>query len=151
MLIEIIFRGLFATVDYSFLGPFILNSKEVRFNSPEMPNLKDFGEVKSILDENEYADLIINTDLFYFGIKEVSKVFINFCKNGDQIEFLIFFDVTELNTGSLKLNIDYLKSWVEDFQIKHRFSYFICQMDNAQCDEYYFDQNGLGKLYYELP
>ena len=48
------------------------------------------------------------------------------------------------------MNIDYLKNWMQGFQHKYSFRYFICQMDNAGKDEYYFDSNRIGKIYDEI-
>lgn len=46
-----------------------------------------------------------------------------------------------------KMNIECLKKWAEKTQTKYNFQSFICQIDNAQRGEYYFDNNGIGKLY----
>lgn len=49
-----------------------------------------------------------------------------------------------------KMNIDYLKNWTKEFQRRYSFEYFICQIDNAAKDEYYFDSNGIAKLYKDI-
>ncbi len=63
---------------------------------------------------------------------------------------MFFFDLEDLNEATQKMNIDYLKEWAEEIQKEYNFNYFICQIDNANKEEYYFDSNGIGKLYDEI-
>ncbi|SMP29221.1 hypothetical protein SAMN06264346_11188 [Chryseobacterium profundimaris] len=48
------------------------------------------------------------------------------------------------------MNLDYVKIWTKEFQKNYNFEYYICQMDNANEEEYYFDSNGTGQLYDKL-
>ena len=150
ILIEVIFRGLFSAVDLSFLKELIAEAREIRFVYPEMSSVKAFEEVIEILNSNTYIDLVITTDNLNIDEKVVPKVFINLgCDNG-KIEMLLFFDLKDLSGIVIKGKFDYLEDCMIKFMKEYKFNYYICQMDNAGEDEYYFDSNGIGKLYYEI-
>lgn len=150
MLIEVIFKGVFSTLNFSFLGDLFIKAKEVRFNDPEIDLVKDFEKMTAIINSNDYFDLVINTDFFSVSRITVPKVFINLSRNKEEVEILFFFDLEDLRETDLKKSLDYLKKWVQEFQNKFGFEYFICQIDNANDDEYYFDIKGFGKLYNNL-
>ncbi|KMQ59943.1 hypothetical protein ACM46_16930 [Chryseobacterium angstadtii] len=147
MFIEIIFKGLFSVSNFNLLKKLLLNAKEVRFNDPEINSVNGFDEVIKIINSNTYFDLVINTDHLEIKEKIVPRVFINLGRNNDEIEMLFFFDLKDLNESNFKISIDYLRDWAEEFQKKYSFKYFICQPDNADQYEYYFDINGQGSLY----
>lgn len=147
MLIEVICKGLFSALNFNFLEKILLHAKEIHFNDPELNSIKDFDEVISIINSNPYFDLVINTDFLDIKGKIVPRVFINLGRDNDEVEILFFFDVKDLEESNFKMSIDYLKDWIEEFQRKYNFNYFICQPDNADQYEYYFDTNGQGKLY----
>ncbi|WP_265130975.1 hypothetical protein [Chryseobacterium oranimense] len=146
MLIEVIFKGLFSVIDFSFLEKILLNAKEVRLNDPEINFIKKFEETINVIHSNSYLDLVINTDFLDIKGKIIPRVFINLGRNNEEVEILFFFDLNDIKESNFKMNIDYLKSWTEEFQKKYNFEYFICQPDNADQHEYYFDANGQGKL-----
>jgi hypothetical protein len=150
MLIEVIFRGQFSTLDFSFLKKLIDGAKEIYFVSPEIPSIEAFDEVLDVLNSNAYVDLVVNTDCLKIYGKIVSRVFINLGRNDEDIEVLFYFDLKDLNEDTPKSSIDYLKKWVMNIQNEYNFQYFICQMDNASINEYYFDSNGIGELYNEI-
>lgn len=52
-------------------------------------------------------------------------------------------------TNSLPLG-GRIVNWTKELQRRYSFEYFICQIDNAAKDEYYFDSNGIGKLYKDI-
>ncbi|MDQ0781254.1 hypothetical protein [Chryseobacterium sp. W4I1] len=147
MLIEVIFRGLFSALNFNFVEKILLDAKEVRFNEPEINSKKDFEEMINIINSNSYFDLVINTNLLDIKGKFIPRVFINLGRNNDEVELLFFFDLRDLGETNFKTSINYLKDWVEGFQKEYNFNYFICQPDNADQYEYYFDINGYGKLY----
>ncbi len=151
MLIELIFKGLYSSLNFSFLEKFLFEAKEIRFNFPENQDSSiSFDESLSIIHSNEYVDLTINTDHIEMSEKIVPRVFINFGRNNNEIELFFFFDVNDLNEQTLKKGIDFVRNWSKTIRTKYDFQYFICQMDNADSDEYYFDSNGIGKLYDDL-
>jgi len=147
MLIEVIFKGLFSALNFNFLEKILLNAKEVRFNDPEINFIKDFKETINVINSNSYLDLVINTDFLDIKGKIIPRVFINLGRNNEDVEILFFFDLKDIKESNFKMNIDYLKSWTEEFQKEYNFEYFICQPDNADQHEYYFDTDGQGKLY----
>ncbi|SFN28184.1 hypothetical protein SAMN05421594_2032 [Chryseobacterium oleae] len=147
MLIEIICKGLFSVLNFNFLEKLLLNSKEARFIDPEINSIKDFDEMINIINSNSYCDFVISTDFLDIKGKIIPRVFINLGRNNDEVEILFFFDLKDLKESNFKMSIDYLKDWVEEFQKKYNFNYFICQPDNADLNEYYFDIHGKGKLY----
>lgn len=150
MLVDIIFRGTFSKLNFSFLESLLVNSKEVRFNDPAIDLVKDFEKIIAIIKSHDYFDLVINTDFFTVDEKTVPKVFINLSRNKQDVEILFFFDLDDLKEITLKESLNYLKEWMQKFQNKFGFEYFICQIDNANEDEYYFDIKGFGKLYNNL-
>lgn len=147
MLIEIIGKGVFTTLNFNFLRKMLLHAKEARFNDPEINSIKDFDEMINIINSNSYCDFVISTDFLDIRGKIIPRVFINLVRNNDEVEILFFFDLKDLKESNFKMSLDYLKDWIEEFQIKYNFNYLICQPDNADQHEYYFDTNGPGKLY----
>jgi hypothetical protein len=149
-LIEIIFKGIFLSTHPGFLSKLLIGSKELRFNSPEVSSNYNSYEVINIFQTNDYVDLVIITDKLEVNAKSIKNVFINICRNDTELKVLLYFDLNDVAIGTDKDNIDYLKSWTNEFMNKYNFEYFICQMDNANEDEYYFDTIGLGPLYSEI-
>lgn len=150
MLIEIIFRGIFSVLDFSFLRELLAKAREVYFNFPEINSAVAYNDIIEIINSDTYIDLVINTDYLLINEKNIPKVFINLGRDNEDIELLFFFDLKDLGEATQKMNIDYLKSWAEEFQKRNNFGYFICQIDNANKDEYYFDIYGIGKLYKDI-
>jgi len=150
MLIELIFRGLVSVLDFNFLKDFLTDAKDVRFNFPEGDFSGDFDKTLITISSNSYVDLAISTDYLDIRGETISRVFINLSRDNDNIEVLFFFNLIDLKGATPKLKADYLKSWSEEFQKTYSFEYFICQIDNADQYEYYFDSNGIGKLYNSL-
>ncbi|HEY8956687.1 hypothetical protein [Chitinophaga sp.] len=62
MLIEVIFKGLFSTLDFSFLKKILPGAREVRFNFPEISFRRGYDEILNIVNSDTYIDLVINTD-----------------------------------------------------------------------------------------
>lgn len=149
-LIEVIYKGVRSSINFSFLRDIFTQSKKIYFNSPGVPLIKNFDEVIEVINSNAYVDLVINTDRLNIYEKDVSNVFINLERNNDEIVLLLFFDLKDLKENSVKEGIDCLIKWAMEFKSEYQFNYFICQTDNAGKDEYYFDSNGVGKLYHEI-
>lgn len=150
LLIELIFKGTFANVNLIFLKKLVAEAKEIYFNSPEISSIKTFEKVIETLISNTYVDLVITTDNLHINKETVSNVFINLERNDEKIEVLFYFDLNDLNKSISTESIDYLMNWMLEMQHEHNFQYFICQMDNADKNEYYFDSNGIGELYKEI-
>ncbi|MDP9957133.1 hypothetical protein J2X97_002799 [Epilithonimonas hungarica] len=150
MLIEVIYRGLFSIVDFSFVKKILVDAREVYFTSPDVNSPIIFNSVVSIINSNDYVDLVINTDCLKIKNKIVPKVFINIGRNNEEIEVLLFFDSKDLKESNEKMNIDYIRNWTIEFHRQYNFEYYICQIDNADEGEYYFDSNGTGYLYNNL-
>ena len=130
-----------------FLKNLIEESERFYFVAPEDSSVMSFNEVIETINSNVYIDLVINTDALNVFDKKISNVFVNFGRAADETEILFFFDLRDLNTLSNKAGLDYLKTWAIDFKTKYSLDYFICQLDNGDKDEYYFDSFGTGKLY----
>lgn len=150
MLIELIYKGLLHKLNFTFLRNILMDAREVRFNFPELNFAMNIDEVIKTINSNSYVDLIINMDFLEIKEKIVPNVFINLSRNNDEIEVLFFLDLVDLKEATPKSNIDYLKNWAIEFTKKYNIEYFVCQIDNAEKDEYYFDSNGIGKLYKEM-
>lgn len=147
LLIEIIFRGVVSSTNFDFLKDLIIRAKKSYFNSPEIPSIKTFDEIIEILNANVYIDFVINTDEFRVCNKNIPNVFINLGRNNNDIELLFFFDLKDLGDLKIKDSVDCLKDWTMEFKNNYKFDYYICQADNANDGEFYFDSHGRGNLY----
>jgi hypothetical protein len=151
MLIDLIFRGKQSKVDLTFLVELLANRKEARFDSPENVQFEDCNDVKNIISSVDYVDFVITTDNCNIDKQVVKDVFINLGLLDGEFELLFFFDLNDLNRSvAEKLNADYLRVWSEKFKNNYSFESFVCQMDNGNEKEYYFDSNGLSPLYTKL-
>ncbi len=150
MLLEIIFKGLFSILNLGFLPKLLVNAKDVRFNHPEISNPENHAEISKIFKNNEYVDFVIISDEFCLDGKITPKVFINLTKDKDNFEMLIYFDLHDFNKKDEKNGIDDLINWADSFKRDYSFNYYVCQIDNANEKEYYFNSNGLGPLYQRL-
>jgi hypothetical protein len=149
-LIEITCKGIFSSINLDFLSKLLANSKEVCFNYPEILLSNNVDKITDIFQLNDYVDLVIITDKFEINGKTIKNVFVNIGRNSNELELLLYFDLNDVGVGTNKENVDYLSNWISEFKSKYNFEYFICQMDNASDDEYYFDSNGLGPLYIKI-
>jgi len=150
MLIELIFKGSFINLDFNLLRNLIKEADEIYFVCPEISSIRTFDEAYKVFQLNTYVDFVIKTNHLHIDQKNVERVFINIGRNNDDIDFLFFFDLKDINEGDKKRNLMLVRQWMAQIQKKYNFQYFICQMDNANNDEYYFDSNGVGRLYKEL-
>lgn len=150
MLVETIFKGNSRKINFLFLHDLLIGAHQVYFNFPV--SVKDVTppNILATVNGNTYVDLVINTNNLLVNGKFVRKVFINLGKQDDLIDILFFFNVDDLGLDDSKANLKLLKLWAEKFAIMFGFEYFICQFDNAEKNEYYFDANGYGPLYDNL-
>ncbi|PUV21078.1 MULTISPECIES: hypothetical protein [Sphingobacterium] len=146
-LIEIIFKGVFSTLNISFLSELLFGAKEIRFNLPELSSSYELETIIKIFNLNSYVDLVITTDKLNVNGRDVKNVFVNIGRNDDDFDLLFYFDIKDLDGNNYKLKVDHLKTWANNFCDRYNFNYFIGQMDNANDEEYYFDSNGIGPLY----
>lgn len=147
VLIEMIFKGVLPTLNLNFLKNLLLDAKEIRFNDPEVSGKDCFEDVLDVFHSNDYVDFVVTTDKLDINGEIVPKVFINLGLDGEKMELLFYFNLQDLNKNSLAESLDYLKNWADNFKSYYEFDQFICQMDNANEDEYYFDDQGRGPLY----
>lgn len=149
MLLEMIFKGRFAALDFSFLNEILKDARQIYFNFPasEKEEEGNYEAVVKIIESNTYIDLVINTDHLKLGEKIVSNVFVNVGRDEEEVELLYFLNLSDLNESTTKKGLDFLNQWMLGISKKYSFNYFICQFDNASEGEYYFDSYGFGKLY----
>ena len=147
MPIEIIFKGLFSVLNVGFLSELIVNARAMRFNYPEEFVATDLSQIVDIFNKAEYVDFVVTTNRFVINESAVPNVFINLTKDGNDAELLVYFDYEDVNRD---IGIDKLIGWANVFQKKINFEYHVCQMDNADENEYYFDSNSKGPLYAKL-
>ncbi len=150
MVIDLIFKGKTGKIDFRFLELLLSNAKNAYFNYPLNHAISPISEVYAAVADNDYVDFVIIKEFLVINRKDVPKVFINMGRNFDDIDILFFFDINDINEPSLKMNFDYLKIWAHTFQAQFHFDQFVCQMDNADDKEYYFDSKGYGQLYHDL-
>lgn len=147
MLIDAIFRGSILSVKFDFLIELIANSQEVRFNYPEDLSVSSFDELIKAIRLNDNVDLAFCSGNILIIDREVRNVFINFARTDYDIELLFFFDIKDIEFGTDIKNFGYLEGWMEQYKMAFGFDYYVCQMDNASKDEYYFDSHGPGPLF----
>jgi len=147
IVLDIIFKGKFSTTNFNFLKELLVKANEVRFNSPETLVVDTYETVVEVFHSNSYADLVITTDSLVINEVNVPHVFINLTRDGNEVELLFYFDLKDLGIDSYKNKFDTLKNWTLAFNATYGFDYFVCQMDNGNEEEYYFDSNGPGPLY----
>jgi hypothetical protein len=147
---EIIFRGIVAKTCLSFLLEFLDEYKEVWFNAPEVNVEIDFNVIIKTIKDNSYVDFVITTDKLKFDKHIVENGFINLRVDDNKLELLLFFDLKDLNCSSHKNSIDLLMTWANSFKEKYDFESIVCQLDNGNEKEYYFDGIGTGPLYDQL-
>ncbi|MCX2481991.1 hypothetical protein [Pedobacter sp. MR2016-24] len=128
---------------------FLFDFKKVQVHYPEDSVPESFEEIGVILNDNVYVDLTIATDFLNINEILVEKVFIGFTKNYENFELLFFFDIRDLKHLNIKEAFGELIYWTDFFTTKYSFNHYVCQMDNGNKNEYYFDINGLGPLYKE--
>jgi hypothetical protein len=149
-LTEIIFKGIDSKIDFSFLSALLANSKETRFNAPEIVSSGLFEDVANVFNSESYVDFIITTNSLNISGQVVRDVFINLGLDDGEVELLFYFNLEDVGYLSFKDNIDHLRKWAEHFNSGYNFERYICQMDNAGDEEYYFNENELGPLYRKL-
>ncbi|MGM9508120.1 hypothetical protein ACS5NO_10340 [Larkinella sp. GY13] len=149
-LTEIIFKGISSILNFSFLADLLIQAKDVRFHAPDVPSTKNFEKIINIFNSDNYIDLVITTDNLNINGKYIPKVFINLGRNNEEFEILFYFDLKDLRGVNLKENIDFLKDWCYTFKNQYNFTNYVCQIDNAGEEEYYFNNAGLGSLYKKI-
>jgi hypothetical protein len=147
MLVELIFKGDFNKADLNILEMLLGEATEVRFNFPFNKSAGPVGEINSIVGAETYIDLAISTDKLKLGEMIIPNVFINFGRNYDDVEVLLFFNIDDIKQSSTKGNFNFLRKWAEKMIDQYRLTYYICQLDNGTKDEYFFDSHGYGPLY----
>jgi hypothetical protein len=147
ILVELIFRGKFNLNKLSFVTELLKNTKEIRFNFPGIETHLNYKEIVDVFDLNDYVDFVITTDNLNISGQPVKNVFINIGLNEEVLEFFFFFDLKDLNKTSDKMSLDFLRMWCNEIIKKYSFESNICQIDNGNVLEYFFDETGLGPLY----
>ncbi|MGN6509026.1 MAG: hypothetical protein ACTHLD_06155 [Chitinophaga sp.] len=152
MLIDIIFKGSYATLDWEFLRTLLPGARNVYFPDPETAEMEDFNEIMEVIRSNPNAYLIMGMDKLDVDEKIVPHIFVGCRREGDEVEFLLFFDSKDIGGDTEKQNFDYLRKWMEGIQKKYYFKYFICKINSGKKElgEYYFDSCGTGPFYNEI-
>jgi hypothetical protein len=146
-LMDIIFRGEYATLNLNFLKELLLKAKEVRFSYPEISTPDTYDGFMEVFHSNSYADLAIITDHLEINNVIVPHVFINLTRDENEFELLFYFDIRDYGNGTHREKLDELEKWARSYSADYGFNYFVCQINNANLEEYYFDSEGHGPLY----
>lgn len=80
-LVEVIFRGLFPSVNLNFLKELVMRARELYFVEPEDSRADAFDKIIEIINSSTYIDFVINTNEWSIHEKKVSRVFIISFKN----------------------------------------------------------------------
>lgn len=146
--IDVIFNGDFRQIDINVLRQLTLHAYEVRINTPDDLSFESDEQLISLVNQLEYIDLVIGHDHLILNIvPPVRAVFINPTRSGDDFEILFFFSIKDFGAGTDMERMTLLNEWALSFQQQYGFNHFVCQMDNGDKDEYYFDSNGPGPFY----
>lgn len=128
----------------------LIDFKTLQFDYPEDFEFENFEEIIDTLSTNSYVSFAITTDFLNINGRVVKHVFIDFTKNEDDLELLFYFDLEDLNHENMRNGFDELMNWTSTFRSQYNFNHYVCQMDNGDENEYYFDINGLGPLYKDV-
>lgn len=140
-LIDLIFRGSFSIIDFSFMKRLILQSREMNFNFPENISEITFEEIIKVFNSNNYVDFVISINCMSVDEIVIHDVFINIGREDENIEMLLFFDLKNLN-NNFQEGLDYLYHWSTSFKNKYCFEGFTCQTDGVNSEnEFYFESN----------
>lgn len=145
--IDLIFKGDFSAINHEFLKEFMTNSEDSHFNTPEVNITSSYNDVMEVFKANSYADFVITNSSINLNENILKHVFINVTLDSGYTELLLFFDIKDLSQIDNKKKLDLLREWAMNFQNRYGFKYFVCQMDNGDEKEFYFDTKGLGPLY----
>lgn len=146
-LVDIVFTGEYSSLDFEFIKNLMSKSRVVRFNSPEISAPGKYEEAIAVFNSNEYADLVVITDHLDVDGVIIPHVFINLTRDENEFELLFYFDLKEFSSGAYKEKFAMLEAWARAYKANYGFNYFVCQINHASEEEYYFDSNGLGPLY----
>lgn len=147
ILVDLKFTGKLSKIDFSFIDNMLIDMREIRFNYPENIDTSDYDEIINILHLYDYIDFIISTDVLNINEVRIENVFINVGKDNEEVELLLFFDIYDIGYRTSYDNLSILNDWTKRIQDKYNFEFAICQMDNGNQNEYYFDSNGPGPLW----
>lgn len=145
---EIIFKGSFIKIKPDFYDFLVEGSSNILIMSPEIDN-NNIISIHSLLEKYLYVDLVIYKDVQFINYS-IKNVFVNIGLNEGIIKTLFFFDLREFNDDNYKNIFQNLAVWCKNFSYTYNFEEFICQIDNANGDEYYFNKDDYGPLYYTI-
>lgn len=146
---EIIFRDELKNVQKTFFEYLIKDS--FQFSLLEPKSLSDLGSIDmiDILYHSEYVDLIFNKKLRFVDY-EIPDVFVNIGIDNRLLDVLFYFDLRDFDSHNYKNIVDSLFIWSKQISQEYNIKEFVCQIDNANPDEFYFNQDQFGIIYYQL-
>jgi hypothetical protein len=140
--VDILLNGSKQEIENNFLEEFLEKASQLTFNDPPILANDNLDYILQIIKENEYIDLVIISDLT-FGEETVKNIFINIGVDNDGVEVLLFFDLLELKKDP-RTALHIIKSWCASFADTYNCHSYVCQIDNGDEDEYYFNEKGWG-------
>jgi hypothetical protein len=149
-LIDLIFKGEISKINLSFLEDILKNDIKRKLIFPEIDVSLRYEDIVNILNENSDVDFTVSTNKLNILEQIVPSVFIHLILNDNILELLFFFDPEDLRQDDYKANFNLLRIWALDFKGKYGFESVLCQIDNGNEDEYYFNDNDFGPMYKEL-
>lgn len=146
-LIELIFKGQVVKVDFSFLERYFGNSTNIVLNFPEK-EISSYEEVVGLLKADNYVNIVINDTILEVYSKIVKNVFVDITVDSGFIDLLYFFDYKDVGIIAFQDVMNILRKWSMEHRDYYNFEYIICQSDNGGADEYYFDNEKFGPLFF---
>jgi hypothetical protein len=142
MLIDLIFTGKVELVNFGFLHQFIGDFDEAYGMTPEIPSIATIEEVILLLKSRPYAHITTRTDHLILDDKKIKHVYVGLTADNGSMELLLFFNLNDVGSTSPKSAVDFLRAWAKKSCETYNFDYVVCQMDEGNENERYFDSNG---------
>ncbi|MCC9042298.1 hypothetical protein LNQ81_06280 [Myroides sp. M-43] len=151
VLIDVVFIGVYNDCIYNLLSYLHLNGKMCDY---VQYNEKEIARENFRLDElgqGSYVFFSLGMSVLTLENYVVPDLYIDFTKQGDNVEILLYFDIEDLVGITTRDKLDGLKLWCDRVMLIYSFSTYSCCMDNGDVtdtNELYFDSEGrYGSLY----
>ncbi|WP_121964596.1 hypothetical protein [Myroides sp. N17-2] len=150
-LIDVVFIGVYNDSIYNLLSYLLLNGKMcdyAQYNGKEIAR-EDFHLAE--IGQGSYVFFSLGMRVLTLENYVIPDLYIDFTKQDDNLEILLFFDIDNLGGITTQDKLDGLKLWCDRIKDKYSFSTYSCCMDNGDVtdiNELYFDSEGrYGSLY----
>lgn len=147
-IIELIFYGKIEGLNLQFLKEYLTTAKNTTLNGESVQLGSAYDLVDTLKQNREYIDLSFGLDSLDFNGSLIPKVYCEFglSENGNA-EVLFFFGIKDAPGEGLIEKLLFTRKWANEFKEENALETFVCQLDNGNEDEYYFNDVALGPLF----